>query len=291
MKRWLAIITLSTFTFGCTTWPDEGQGGWAEAYTPQGVKTDEAWYSQPGNMVETEYDHLALKLQLLVSQGLKDCMPGQLYQATLMQNRIQREITANMLSQAQADLTVWYHQLAQLERHFRYVTAQTQCASAKQPESDFKDLNRKIEDLLNSDNQFAFNNAQVTPKYMTRLAQAAELIKLHSSVRILLVGHADAKGEQSSNFELAFARAEQVKHWLMLYGVAQTQLTTLTQGALAPYQGDVDMPASDVTQHSDRRVNAYILASGTEDSTSIALPAAAKMALSNWTGKLDFTKE
>ncbi|OUL58488.1 OmpA family protein [Pseudoalteromonas ulvae] len=287
MKHFIAVSLISLVAAGCTSWPDEGQGGWAEHYTPQGVTVDEAWHYQTLHQVENEFEHLSLKLEMLITQGLGDCMPAQLYQANLMRNRIKRELTANMVIDAQADLSVWYHQLNQLDRHFKYIVAQTQCASTKQA-SEQSSLFTRIEQLLNSDNQFAFNNFQVTPKYMTGLAQAAELIKMAPELNILLVGHADARGQLVVNYELAFKRAEQVKYWLMMYGVQEAQLTTLTQGALSPYQQIEQTAAS---QHSDRRVNAYLLTDGKKFVNQQGLTDEKKVSLSQWTDHLQLDKE
>jgi outer membrane protein OmpA-like peptidoglycan-associated protein len=297
----ISLALLINALSGCTSWPEEGRGGWAESFPPEGVEYGDTWYWQHKQHLQTEFDHLSIKLNLLKSRGIKLCMPAQLHQASLMLNRIQREISADMLSDAQADLRILYHQLNQLERHFEIIIAQTQCVPAltekddKETDTHNQELISRIETLLNSDNQFAINNFQITPKFMTRIAQVAELIKLADGIRILLVGHADAVGQDNANYELAFKRAEQVKHWLQVYGVDGESLHTLTQGSNQPFVPlgtESNLKVKKSKRHSDRRVNAYILAVKTANKTfevkekkeNSAIP------LTKWTHKLNTNK-
>lgn len=286
----ISLLILSHMFWGCASWPEEGRGGWAESFTPDGVEQEDAWYWQNKKHLETEFDHLSMKLQLLQSRGIQKCMPGQLHQANLMLNRVNRELSAEMLGDAQADLLVLYHQLNQLERHFNIIIAKTQCAvnfETSSMESN-KNLITRIETLLNSDNQFALNNFQVTQKYMMRIAQASELIKLADEVRLLLVGHTDTSGSEKNNYELAFKRAEQVKHWLTMYGADAHNIVTLTQGEKQPFKSFVNVEnVTDIKakSHSDRRVNAYVLPSGKRE--VIDKEKINEVPISKWTHKLN----
>jgi len=285
----ISLVLLGHMFCGCASWPEEGRGGWAESFSPDGVEQEDAWYWQNQKHLETEFDHLSMKLQLLQSRGIQKCMPGQLHQANLMLNRVNRELSAQMLADAQADLLILYHQLNQLERHFNIIIEKTQCVvdiEAPSKETN-KDLLTRIETLLNSDNQFAFNNFQVTQKYMMRIAQVSELIKLAGDIKILLVGHADAQGSDNANYELAFKRAEQVKHWLAVYGANKSNLVTLTQGEKQPLTSFVNEGnVTDLTakNHSDRRVNAYILPSS---KTNEVKQKQELLPLSKWTHELN----
>jgi outer membrane protein OmpA-like peptidoglycan-associated protein len=254
MKKLLLISLLTALSTGCSTWPEEGRGGWAEHYHPDAPKNTDGYENALPFQVMNEYEHLSLKLDWLKSRGIKNCMPGQLYQAEMSLNRINRTIAAQMYSQAQLDMRTFYHQVKQLQNHFERVISATQCVSNETENSE--DFNNKIDELLNSDNQFAFDSAKVTPKYMVRLSQAAELLKMSQETQVLLVGHTDKEGEKLSNYELAYKRAENVKQWLVLYGVKTEQVDTRAQGEMIPYS---DLPESKSKQHSDRRVNAYII--------------------------------
>lgn len=280
MKQGILLLTM--MLAGCSTWPDEGKGGWAEKYNQATQEIELDWYHQQPEQLRNEYDHVVLKLDLLKSRGIKACMPAKLYNAELMLNRIKRELTAYMYEDAESDLLVFYHQLNQLDNHFERLNRETQCGVAKQDHSSVEPVLKRVEELLNSDNQFAVDSFEITPKYMTRIAQAAELMKLTTQSQILLVGHTDKRGTEKTNFELAYKRAEQVKHWLALYGVKSEQLITIAQGSHSPYQKTLKQ--NKAVMHSNRRVNAYILANDMAqpyDGVSQVKP------LTEWTEALD----
>lgn len=284
MKHILFTVILLTLG-GCASWPDEGQGGWAEKYQnyPLTDEQHEMIYDTQETVVLSEFQHHVLKLDLLKAQGIKQCMPAQLLKAQIYENRIRRLIAAQMWSDAEHDLLIHYHGLNQLAKHFETVNAMSQCAGGTRSEATMTaSLKDQISELLNSDNQFSLNDFQVTPKYLTRLAQAADLIKQVDAVDLLLVGHADISGQQQNNYELALKRAETVKHWLGIYGVNPATITTLTQGSLTPYS---DEPDSRSKRHSDRRVEAIIIDMNEEKSTKQS------HALSSWTKILNGPKE
>lgn len=256
--KWIYLMLALMFFSGCSTWPEQGKGGWAEEYHPDNETNSETWYASAPMHIVNEYEHIQLKLDWLKVRGINRCMPAQVYQAEMLSNRIKRMLAAEMYSDAQADLRIFYHQLNLLQNHFEKVLKLTGCALVKKETSRDESLTiiKQIKSLLNSDNQFAFDSFEVTPKYMTRLTQAADLLKLVPEIDLLLVGHTDKKGLDSDNYELAFKRAEKVKHWLTLYGVDANSITTVTQGSLSPYSNE---NTDEVSRHSDRRVNAYIL--------------------------------
>ncbi|MBD1582153.1 OmpA family protein [Pseudoalteromonas sp. S16_S37] len=283
-----SFIAISTLLGGCASWPDEGQGGWAEVYGQYkpNLEQGNTVFNDNVNVITNEFEHLALKLELLQSQGIKQCMPAQLLKAQVYENRIRRLISANMWQDAEHDLIIHYHGLNQLSHHFDTIRRVTQCAVLKDAEHTSAPAQNHVEQiakLLNSDNQFAFDDHQVTPKYMGRLAQASDLIKHITGLRILLVGHTDKLGDKTNNFELALKRADTVKHWLTIYGVPADAITTLTQGSLQSFS---EQPTSDASRHSDRRVEAIVLGSEQQKSQSKKV-----MALKNWTKILTKAKE
>lgn len=257
MKAHIFII-ITLFLSGCASWPDEGQGGWAEKYQnyPLSDEQSDNNFAQPQDVVRSEFEHLVLKLELLKSQDIKACMPAQLLKAQIYENRIRRLITANMWEDAEHDLLIHYHGLNQLTNHFDTVQKLTNCAVLATSKPTLFSVKKQVSDLLNSDNQFAFKEFEITPKYAVRLAQAADLTKQLNSISILLVGHTDSVGEMNSNYELALKRAETVKHWLVVYGVPMQSITTLTQGSLKPYS---EQTQTNSVRHSDRRVEAIVL--------------------------------
>ena len=260
--RWIVIL-LITFCSGCSTWPEQGKGGWAENYHPENESNSQAWYASAPMNIVNEYEHIQLKLDWLKVRGITRCMPAQVYQAEMLSIRIKRLIAAEMYSDVQSETRIFYHQINLLQNHFEKILRLTRCGLAEKQGSENESLKiiSKIKELLNSDNQFAFDSFEVTPKYMSRITKAADLLKLVPNIELMLIGHTDYKGSENDNFELAFKRAEKVKYWLALYGVNKSNITTVTQGSLSPFS---DKTRTDEKRHSDRRVNAYILNAETQ---------------------------
>ena len=284
MKASIAIF-IFMFLGGCATWPDEGQGGLAEKYQnyPLDDQQLDETFNQPESIVRSEFEHLELKLELLKSQDINACMPAQLLKAQIYENRIRRLIAAQMWEDAEHDLLIHYHGLNQLANHFDTVRKLTNCAASIDEQPALVNVKKQIAELLNSDNQFAFNVFEITPKYAVRVAQAADLIKQLESISILLIGHTDSVGSKNSNYELALKRAETVKHWLGVYGVPTYNITTLTQGSLKPFS---ESEQSEQKRHSDRRVEAIILDANAQSENSKQVKS-----LMNWTKIIEKKKE
>lgn len=282
----LTGLLATLFISGCTSWPSEGKGGWAEVYPPKHVQVADTWYWQRQAVLWREFEHQKLLLDNLVSQGIKFCMPGQLHQAELMRNRVQRELVAELHADAEQDLLILSHQLAALQRNFNQVARQTHCvryammeqvtfhqdnqhqlvadnqpnAANRQTQLGMFTLIKRIEELLNADNQFAFDQHQITPKYQTRVLQASQLLAELSDYELLLVGHTDTQGESGDNYQLGLQRADQVKQALVALGINPYHVITTTQGELTPYsfaEQQAGITASS-RHHSDRRVQAFI---------------------------------
>lgn len=284
MRAHILIVVLLMLS-GCASWPEEGKGGWAEKYQnyPITEEQQDDNYIKPQELVASEFEHLVLKLELLQSQDIQACMPAQFLRAQIYENRIRRLIAAQMWEDAEHDLLIHYHALNQLTNHFDTVREATQCATVTTDKPALFSIKKQITDLLNSDNQFALNEFEITPKYTVRIAQAADLIKQLDSISILLVGHTDSVGSNENNYELALKRADTVKHWLSLYGVNEQGITTLTQGSLKPFsQGEV----TETKRHSDRRVEAIVL-----DANNESLKSDKVKALMNWTKVIERDKE
>lgn len=249
-----ALVLVAIFMSGCASWPDKGMGGWAESFH-YGSDSTSSWYSQPQGLLQHDFDHLSLRLEILRARGIQQCMPAQLKLATLMHNRIQRQMSASMFSQSQHDIVVFYHQINLLQTHFNDVSRRTGCANfALAPELQ-TDASDAALALLNSDNQFAFNDDQVTPKYRLRIKQAAELLLLFDDLFLLLVGHTDAIGSVQSNLELGQLRASNVGKELIANGLSADSFTISSQGESVPFSTEQSLSS----QLSNRRVVAYIL--------------------------------
>jgi OOP family OmpA-OmpF porin len=88
----------------------------------------------------------------------------------------------------------------------------------------------------------------------TVAAELSELIRvakdLGFSVRVMIVGHADATGRETVNLSLSGARAEVVRSMLRARGISPYLLTVRSAGTLEPHQ----VTASGQSEASNRRV-------------------------------------
>lgn len=258
----LLVAALCLLTSACASWPKEGQGGWAENFH-YGNETPSVWYSQSQGLLQHDFDHLSLRLEIMRASGIRQCMPAQHKLATLMQNRIQRQMAASMFSQSQHDIVVFYHQINLLQNHFTEVNEKTGCASFTMSNTLVSDTRNAALSLLNSDNQFAFADDNLTPKYRDKIKQAAELLKLFDSVELLLVGHTDHVGTPHDNIQLGIDRARKVAQALQDEGLTNATISTVSQGESAPYSNETTVAA----RLSNRRVVAHILSANGENPT------------------------
>lgn len=292
----------------CSSWPEEGKGGWAEVYPPDHVMANETWYWQSEAVLWREYQQQKIVLDMMINHGLHNCLPGQMHQAQLKSNRINRELVAELFIDAEQDLKIWAHQLVSLQKMFNQVRQETNCASkmnvssqlSYQLKTEVDGSNKpalvnphsgqksavlnpmrewlkvlqqtsELEALLNSDNLFAFDSSDVTPKYQVRLAQAVELIKQLSLelnlLEISLTGYADDKGKSDYNIELGLKRAQAVKNFLHLAGinteVLNVQIKTTSMGDFnlaneLSQQYKIHPVANDAVRHSNRQVIAQV---------------------------------
>jgi OOP family OmpA-OmpF porin len=58
------------------------------------------------------------------------------------------------------------------------------------------------------------------------------------SVRVMIIGHADSTGRETSNLSLSAARAEVVRSMLRARGIAPDLLSVRSAGALEPLKPD-----------------------------------------------------
>jgi len=245
-----AIATLS----GCTSYPKEGTGGLAENYAAASfspVMPDEPLGPEHG--LRFDWQLAKLHLDALIQEGAKWCFPAAVVQAKEKQNRIARELEGGLLLDAANDLIILRKSLNELELNLDYVTSQTRCAPPRDQNVLLSKLDviNQLFELLNVDNQFAFDSVEINPKYMGHLAQAANILAKHPNLHLAVTGHADAKGSQEYNEKLAMGRAKQVKRYLTIFGLAPSRIKTESLGASLPlFEGET--PAVRLT---NRRVS------------------------------------
>ncbi|HHX8278464.1 OmpA family protein [Vibrio diabolicus] len=261
--------------FGCSSfdYPDHGKGGLAENY--QDISIENYQFSPvmpdeplgPEHGLRFDWQLTKLHLDALIQEGARWCFPAAVVQALEKQNRIARELEGGLLLDAANDLVIQRRRLNQLEQQLDYVLSQTTCTPPDDIEALRSDLNvvAEIYALLNIDNQFAVDSAEINPKYMGHLAEAAYILRDHPNLTLVVTGHADITGSPDYNQKLAQARAEQVKRYLTVFGITSERVTTKSVGDSLPlYEGET--PAVRLT---NRRVSIEVISPNSDSDTSV----------------------
>lgn len=176
-----------------------------------------------------------------------------------MKNRAEspESLKGDCCSDAANDIVIQRKRLDELERQLDYVTSQAKCVP---PHDEFSFQQQlavidKLYNLLNVDNQFAFNSTEVNPKYMGNLAQAANILREHKSLNLTVTGHADSVGDELQNQKLAMGRAKQVKRYLTIFGLEPRRIEAKSLGESLPlFEGE-----SDGVRLTNRRVSIEVV--------------------------------
>lgn len=81
---------------------------------------------------------------------------------------------------------------------------------------------------------FASNKSALLPGAQTSLSQIAEAIKTQDDKKVLIEGHTDSRGSDTTNQALSKARADSVGAFLMSAGVPADRVTSVGLGASRP---------------------------------------------------------
>jgi peptidoglycan-associated lipoprotein len=86
---------------------------------------------------------------------------------------------------------------------------------------------------------FDFDKSEIKPEFADIVTTAAHNLTSTPSLKIKLEGNTDERGTREYNIGLGERRAQAVRRALMLQGVAETQVTTVSFGAERPaVEGD-----------------------------------------------------
>lgn len=263
LKKYIVFSLSALVLGGCTSYPEQGTGGLAESYDSINYQNSDFSPVMPDEPLGPEhglrFDWQLAKLHLdaLIQEGARWCFPAAVVQAIEKQNRIARELQGGLLLDAANDLVIQRKRLNELEVQLDYVTSQARCEPPKN-ENQFRmqlSVIEQLYDLLNVDNQFAENSTEVNPKYMGRLAEATTLLKKHKSLDLVVTGHADAKGTEEYNDDLALGRAKQVERYLTIFGLGAQRIKAVSVGETVPlFEGE-----SDGTRLTNRRVSIEVI--------------------------------
>ena len=81
---------------------------------------------------------------------------------------------------------------------------------------------------------FAFDRAEIKPEFFSVIAAHARYLNDDPGRRLRLEGHTDERGSREYNIGLGERRAQAVKRALMLQGVAEDQIVTVSYGEERP---------------------------------------------------------
>ncbi|HSN70925.1 MAG TPA: peptidoglycan-associated lipoprotein Pal [Steroidobacteraceae bacterium] len=81
---------------------------------------------------------------------------------------------------------------------------------------------------------FDFDRAEIKPEYVSVLAAHARYLNDDPGRRVRLEGHTDERGSREYNIGLGERRAQAVRRALLLQGVAEDQIVTVSYGEERP---------------------------------------------------------
>ena len=81
---------------------------------------------------------------------------------------------------------------------------------------------------------FDFDSSDIRNEYVDVIAAHGKFLASNATVRVRLEGHTDERGSREYNIGLGERRAQAVKRALMLQGVQESQITTVSYGEERP---------------------------------------------------------
>jgi len=81
---------------------------------------------------------------------------------------------------------------------------------------------------------FDFDSSDIKPEFVDVISAHARAISGNASIKVRLEGHTDERGSREYNIGLGERRAQAVRRALLLQGVAEAQVTTVSYGEERP---------------------------------------------------------
>ena len=81
---------------------------------------------------------------------------------------------------------------------------------------------------------FEYDRAEIKPEFVAIVTAHAKYLNLNASNKVRLEGHSDERGSREYNIGLGERRAQAVRRALMLQGVTEAQITTVSYGEERP---------------------------------------------------------
>jgi peptidoglycan-associated lipoprotein len=90
---------------------------------------------------------------------------------------------------------------------------------------------------------FDYDSADIKPEYTSVVAAHAKYLSSNGSLKVRLEGNTDERGSREYNIGLGERRAQTVRRALLLQGVSEAQVTTLSYGEERPAAAGSDEAA------------------------------------------------
>lgn len=90
---------------------------------------------------------------------------------------------------------------------------------------------------------FDYDSSDIKPEYAAVVAAHAKYLASNGSLKVRLEGNTDERGSREYNIGLGERRAQSVRRALLLQGVAESQLSTLSYGEERPAAAGSDEAA------------------------------------------------
>ncbi len=87
---------------------------------------------------------------------------------------------------------------------------------------------------------FMYDSAEIKPEYQSVVAAHARYLAANSSIQVTLEGHADERGSREYNIALGEQRAKSIARMLVIQGVRDGQIRTMSYGEEKPASGGHD---------------------------------------------------
>ena len=81
---------------------------------------------------------------------------------------------------------------------------------------------------------FDFDGSDIKPEFVEVISAHARVISGNATIKVRLEGHTDERGSREYNIGLGERRAQAVRRALLLQGVAEAQVTTVSYGEERP---------------------------------------------------------
>lgn len=102
--------------------------------------------------------------------------------------------------------------------------------------------------------QFAPGSAEIDPTAQPRLSELGERINACPEAQVQVAGHSDSSGDDLSNLQLSWARAENTVNAMAAYGIDISQMEAVGFGSRVPLE-----QGSDTTSDLNRRVEIRVM--------------------------------